>query len=474
MSAFLEIMQQSWVYALGWTILHSLWQSAFIAAICAVVLFFSKQATANFRYLIALTGVMLCVVASVLTFNRYLLVSSSVVGVTITSAPIAQTTVQSMPFDVMIFLNMHVNSLVVLWLLGFIIYTVKILLEYRYCQHIKNTHLRETPEKWQHIFAELSEKVGIKKIVELRISELVAVPCVIGHLKPVVLIPLGLLLSMNQQQIEAILLHELGHVRRNDYLLAFFQAIAKTLFFFNPFLLWISNQMDKEREHACDDIAVGINQDPLLFANTLKEFADMNMNLKSAMNINGNKLLLSRVTRLFAKPQKTSSAKNSLLATLLVIATGGVVSLCVNADSSTSSSVEKTVTVNMKPLPTAEAFAYVLAQINQQCGTDLKLEPIKHPVGNRILNMESMRCSNAIRRLKGDVAIENVEVPKNGKLVNMKMDNEPIFKVIDEVNKQCGTNATVSDEIRNELNSYNFQGMPCEKMIPFVQNYVPN
>lgn len=471
MSAFQEIMQQPWVYALGWTILHSLWQCAFIAVICAVLLFFAKQATANFRYLIALAGLTFCVLGSAITFYRYLLVKSDATQIAINSVSGLPAHTQSASFDAMIFLNSHINTLVLLWLVGFAIYTIKSLQEYRYCHHIKNTHLTTTPEKWQCIFIELCQKVGIQKAVELRISELVPIPCVIGHLKPVVLIPLGLLLSMNQQQIEAILLHELGHVRRNDFLLAFAQTIVQTLFFFNPFLSWISNQMDKEREHACDDIAVNINQDPLLFANTLQEFADMNMNLKPAMTICGKKLLLSRVTRLFAKPQKVTNLKNSLLATLLIIMTGGVASLYVNADSNISSSKEKTVTIKMEPLPTAEAFALAIAQVNQQCGTHVKLEPIKHNNGTKVLNMASMKCSHAIRRLTGEAALENIEVPKDGKVANLNINNQPVINAMAEVNKQCGTNATVPEDIRNELADFNFKDFPCEKMIRFIQTY---
>ena len=469
MSAILIILQQPWVYALGWTLLHSLWQCALIACVCAALLFFTKQATANFRSLIAFAGLLMCVLASTLTFYRYLPADTDTIEITIDSAPVLQTATQHISFNAITFLNSHINTLVLMWFLGFVIYAVKTLQEYRYCHLIKNTHIAKTPEKWQRIFTELCGKVGVYKNVELRISELVPIPCVIGHIKPIVLIPLGLLLSMNQQQIESILLHELGHVKRNDYLVALIQSLIKTLFFFNPFLLWISNQIDKEREHACDDIAVNINQNPLLFANTLKEFADMNMNLKTAMSINGNKLLLTRVTRLFTQPQKATSVKSRLLATLLIIASGGVV-LCVNADNANNE--EKTVTLKMeKPLPTAEAFALAITEINQQCGTNVTLEPIKHKDGIKQFKMDSMKCSHAIRRLTGMVAVENVDVPKNGKIATLKISHQPVANAIAEVNKQCGTKATVPENIRNELADFDLIEMPCEKMILFVQNY---
>lgn len=467
MSAIFDFIQQQWVYALGWTILHSLWQSSLIAGACAILLFFTKQETANFRCNLALTSIIFCVISSVATYYRYMSKSATPESAT-NSLPELSSYTQNNSFELVSFLNSHINTLTLLWLAGFVIFTIKTLLEYRYCQHIKNNHLIETPEKWQLIFVELCRKVGVKQKVDLRISEVVQIPCVIGYVKPVVLIPLGLLLRMNQLQIEAILLHELGHVRRNDYLIALFQAATKSLFFFNPFILWISNQLDKERENACDDIAVNINQNPLLFANTLKEFAELNINQKPALSIHHDKLLLSRITRLFAKPKKSTRLKHSLLATILIVITGGVSSIYVNADNN-----EKTISINMEAMPAAEAFTYAITQINLQCHTNEKLEPLKHSDGIRMFNMSSVSCSSAIDRMKSLVALENIEVPKDGKLANININNQPVYKAMAEVNKQCATNAPVSEKIRDELASFSFVEIPCEKLILFIQSYVP-
>jgi hypothetical protein len=173
--------------------------------------------------------------------------------------------------------------------------------------------------------------------------------------------------------------------------------------FFNPFFLWISSQMDKEREHACDDIAVSINQDPLLFANTLKEFADMNNNLKPALGIQGDKLLLNRITRLFAKPHKTASVKSTVLAMFLIIATGGVVSVCVNAQGGSEPAAQvseaasdKLVTLEMNNKPLAD----VMAEVNKQCGTAAAVE--QDVQGELVsLRFEAESCDKVIPLIQG-------------------------------------------------------------------------
>lgn len=471
MSIIIDLMQQSWVYSLGWTLVHSLWQSAFVAASCATLLFFAKNASANFRYMVALVGVLGCFLASAATFYHYQFLGSERVSSVMDAEPLVQAGVQDTGFDMFIYLGGYMNTITLLWLVGFTLYAIKAAVEYSYCQRIKNTNLVDTPEKWQRIFAALCKQVGIKTLVELRVSRLISMPCVIGHLKPVVLMPLGLLLSMNQQQIEAILLHELGHVRRNDYLLAMLQAVIKSLFFFNPFLLWISNQMDKEREHACDDIAVSLSQDPLLFANTLKEFADMNSNLKPAMNIHNDKLLLNRITRLFNKPTKTSNAKNSLLATLLVVMTGGVVSLCVNANPGEP---EKTVILSSQAMPIATAYSTAIAQINQACGTNEKFTGVKR-AGTRFFNMsgEPMSCTDAIRLIKKSMVLDNIHIPDGTKKIDMFMTSRPIGKALADVNRQCGTSESIAANISNDLITLNFKEIDCISALQIIKDYEP-
>lgn len=350
MRTIVNLLQQDWINSLGWTLLHSLWQYAIIAA--EIIMHSTKQ------------------VAAIPFFAEKNL------------------------FSLVSFISSHINSLVVVWLCGFLVYSLKTLVDYRYCQHIKNQHIASTPEQWQSLFATLVAKVGVNPNIELRISTLAIAPCAIGYLKPVILLPLGVLLGMNQQQIEVILLHELAHARRKDYVIGLTQTIIKTLFFFNPFLRWLSNQIDKEREHACDDIAVAINKDPLLFANTLKEFATMNINQKPAMNINGNKLLLTRITRLFNKHERVSKSRHSLIASLIIMLSSIVIAVCVNAKPEN----DKTISLNV----TKVAVQDVMTEINKKCGTDEVL--VTKDNGDVTLLLEDISCDAAIQLLQDFVA----------------------------------------------------------------------
>lgn len=396
-----NFLQQDWINSLGWTLLHSLWQHALIAACCALLLFYSRYGSANSRYLIALGGSVTAAFISALTFYNYQQASTEVILRPQQAHTLKPLLNSPEVLDILDIINAHMDSLTLMWLVGVIVYGIKILWAYISCQQLKKCSLTATPEKWQRIFAQLAAKVGITNKVELRISLAAKIPCVLGHLKPVVLLPMKLLLGMNQQQIEAILLHELAHIRRQDYLLGIIQTMIKAIFFFNPFLLWIASQMDKEREHACDDIAVAVNQNPLLFANTLKELAEMNIDQKIAMNITGKKLLLNRITRLFNKQDKMTTPKYNIAASIAILFTSLVMAICVNAAPEKGN--DKKISIDVVETAASE----VLKEVNKKCGTNEVL-PAKND-GKITLLLDDSSCSQAIQLLKDFAAEKPVQ-----------------------------------------------------------------
>jgi hypothetical protein len=111
-------------------------------------------------------------------------------------------------------------------------------------------------------------------LVTLRESGIVSVPLTMGMLKPIVLLPLGLLSNLPPDQVEAILLHELAHIRRKDYFVNLLQCFGESIFFFNPAVLWLSAQIRQEREHCCDDIAISVTGNKSTFIYALMAFQE--------------------------------------------------------------------------------------------------------------------------------------------------------------------------------------------------------
>ncbi|HTF95349.1 MAG TPA: M56 family metallopeptidase [Cellvibrio sp.] len=392
-----NLLQQDWINSLGWTLLHSLWQHALIAICCALLLTLNKQGSANSRYLTSALGVFLSALTSAITFYQYQQASSEIVIRPSQTSTLIPQFYEPNVLSMLDVISAHIGSITFVWLLGVAVCGLRMLLAYKYCQQLKKHFITATPEKWQDIFAMLATKVGITSNIELRISLIANTPCVIGYLKPVVLLPMKLLLRMDQQQIEVILLHELAHIRRQDYLLGIIQTMIKTLFFFNPFLHWISSQIDKERENACDDIAIDISQNPHLFANTLKELAEMNTKQEIAMNIIGDKLLLNRIIRIFDTRKKITTVRNSLAASLLILFASLAMAIGVNA---APDNANKTISLDVADTPVHE----VMKEVNKKCSTN-EILPTKNN-GNVTLLLKEISCKEAIKLLK-DFAAEN-------------------------------------------------------------------
>ena len=311
------------IYALGWTLVHSLWQACLISIFVACTYAVTQKKSAQIRYWTNAVALIACVMASLWTFSIYL---GNAGGDTYQSdikitATLTQSTSAS-AFHLSEFINAYINQIVFIWLGGFLLYAFKYCSELLYCQHVKQHKNTRASSELETRFIELKNGLGITKEISLRISTLITSPCAIGHFKPVVLLPASIVLKLSTQQIEAILLHELGHIKRNDYVISALQNMMKSIYFFNPFIRWISMNMDEERENACDDIAVNVIGDPLFYANTLKEFTEINLNQSLTLNLTGRKnMLLNRIKRLFIKETnfgKTYAKTMAVMALFLV------------------------------------------------------------------------------------------------------------------------------------------------------------
>src|SRR5205814_960303 len=150
--------------------------------------------------------------------------------------------------------------------------------------------------------ARLSRRLHITRAITLLESSLVDVPTVIGWLKPVVLLPASALAAMSPQQLEAILAHELAHIRRHDYLVNLLQTLVETLLFYHPAVWWLSRRIRAEREHCCDDLAVSLCGDPIAYASALADLESLrSSDHRFAMAATGGSLL-HRVRRLIGAP----------------------------------------------------------------------------------------------------------------------------------------------------------------------------
>ncbi|MET4106565.1 M56 family metallopeptidase [Hymenobacter sp. UYP22] len=291
------------VRALGWTLVHSLWQGAVVALALAGLLLLLRRHQAEIRYRTAAVALLVLLALATITFARYYTatpepspVAGFVVGdeaavradgvmplATAGSAPATRSTAPAVapaaPTGLQAWLTYFDNNLPVLvaaWLLGLLAMTLRLLGGLAYVQRLRRYRVQPLAQEWQQRLTALADKAGLKQPVQLLESALVRVPVVVGHVSPVILLPLGTVTGLSTAYLEAILAHELAHVQRRDYLMNLVQSVAETLFFYHPAVWFINACLRTERENCCDDAATAlVGGNPLTVARALAALAEL-------------------------------------------------------------------------------------------------------------------------------------------------------------------------------------------------------
>ena len=252
------------ITAFSWMLIHSLWQGLFLAIVTGIALMLAKRSSPAYRYNLALVLFVLFITACGLTFvyewqsaesAAVLAPLTGNIGVNVSSLFNVHS-VKQLVKTFTDYFSANAPFIILIWFMVFLFKSVKMISCLAYNQRIRNYQVYQPSEFWVSKVNLFAKKLKITKAVRLLQSGYIKVPVVVGHLKPVILMPVGLLAGLPMEQVEAILLHELAHIKRNDYFVNFLQNIAEAVFFFNPGLLWISSLLKEERENCCDDIAL--------------------------------------------------------------------------------------------------------------------------------------------------------------------------------------------------------------------------
>ncbi|MEA3225323.1 MAG: M56 family metallopeptidase, partial [Planctomycetota bacterium] len=207
------------------------------------------------------------------------------------------------------------------WLLGVFALSVWHLGGWTQLQRLRRTMVKPVDASLRAKLDELAERLGVKRAVQLTESALVQIPTVVGWLRPIILLPASALTGLTAEQLEAILAHELAHIRRHDYLVNILQTIVETLGFYHPAVWWVSHKIRAERENCCDDLAVSVSGDRLGYARALTSMEEIRTaRSKLAVAVGGGNLL-RRICRLLGKDSPDTNRASwipSVIAILLI------------------------------------------------------------------------------------------------------------------------------------------------------------
>jgi beta-lactamase regulating signal transducer with metallopeptidase domain len=328
--------------ALGWTLIHFIWEGALVAVLYASVSVLLRRSTANIRYAAACVAMLLMLIAPAATMfavsqtqtaspagapvamSENVQVSSAARSATFASsesrsASSAQPSVLKQWADDR--LPVAMPWLLAIWFLGVLLLSLRFAGGLLTAQRLKRVETSAIVQLWQEKLLMLCARLRVSRPVRLCESALVEVPTVIGWLRPVILMPFTAMSGLSAEQLEALLAHELAHIRRCDYLVNLVQTTIETLLFYHPAVWWVSRQVRQEREHCCDDLAVDTCGDVLTYARALAALEQMRFVApRVAVAANGGSLLV-RIQRLLRRRAPARYGFQNWLAGVLALAT---------------------------------------------------------------------------------------------------------------------------------------------------------
>ncbi len=218
------------------------------------------------------------------------------------------------------------------WLIGVLVLSAWHVRGWIQVQRLRRVGVRPVGREITDVLARLCKRLGIGRAVRVVESALVRVPTVVGCLKPIILLPASALTGLTAEQLEAILAHELAHIRRHDYLINLLQTAAETLLFYHPAAWWVSARIRAERENCCDDLAIAASGQPLVYARALTTVAKLSQpQPRLAVAADGGGKFLARIRRIVGQPTNDASRRGrwlagafTLLTVLAIVITLGV------------------------------------------------------------------------------------------------------------------------------------------------------
>jgi bla regulator protein blaR1 len=316
--------------ALGWTLLHSLWQGLLLATLYFVVSKLVKSSEVKYRFGIAAMLVQfmsaICTFIYVGDFKN----SNEIIAKRVLHYFSTQQVIQNKMslFDsIQFFLSTNLTVIVQVWFIGISLFLIKLIFDVWAVNRLKTNGLKQVDNLTLTKFNALVSSLKITKKIEIFESNHTSSPIVIGNLKPFILLPIGLASILTINELEAILAHELAHIKRNDFLVNIIQSIIEIIFFFNPSIWWISSQVRLEREHCCDDFSVSITRDKMLLVNALAQVESFRVNQPLAMAFGKKRMtLLNRVKRILGVNTKENrGVENIVVMTIVSLILGSVI-----------------------------------------------------------------------------------------------------------------------------------------------------
>ena len=331
---------------LGWTLAHSLWQLLLVAGILWLLFRIEAFKSPQRRYSLGLSAlfVILCLFTGTFIYEYELnnLPIDQEIVVPVNALASEKLAVNALSFPEILSRKIEgaLPYMVYFWLIGVMVYFFRHAGNFVALQQLKARAEEKVPQPLIQSANKIKQQFAIQFPVDFKLSREIRVPITYGILKPVILIPIGLMVQLSPAQLEAIIAHELAHIRRHDFAINLVQAALEILFFYHPAFWWINTLVKEAREHVADDMAIASGVKSIDLAHALAMVANQatEQSPELAMAAHSSKFpLLNRIKRMLGKEPARFSYSPLITKTMLLTLIFSAILLIGNANEDQAS-----------------------------------------------------------------------------------------------------------------------------------------
>ncbi len=360
--------------AIGWALLQFVWQGALVGALTAGVLACLRRGAADVRYVVSCLGLVVMITLPIATAieragelkdRQQMEARTTAIGSSSMAAAAPRGT--PLPVDLSspptsgrpaavrgIDVESWLPAAVLIWIGGVTLLSLRLAAGWVIVERLRRRSTRAVSSALASRVARMARQLRVSRPVRALESAIVDVPTVVGWLRPVILLPASALAGLSPAQLEAVIAHELAHVRRHDYLVNLLQTVVETLLFYHPAVWWLSHRIRIERENCCDDLAVQLCGDRVGYARALADLEELRgAGPTFAIAVTGGSLL-SRVRRLLGLPAPHDRRSSAWVAIAALVAVVGL-ALAEASPSTVVLPVDHIAPTSALPLTTATA-----------------------------------------------------------------------------------------------------------------------
>jgi beta-lactamase regulating signal transducer with metallopeptidase domain len=327
-------------------IVHFTWQGVLVGLIAWTALARARNARPQTRYATACLGLLLCAALPIAQFmlrwSSEPLIEAMSSTAALAAGPAFYQVAEPAWYLQPTVLQPILPWILALWLAGVAVFSIRLLLGLQWVAKTRYSAVQLSDNRLQGLLDDLLPRMRMSRTVPLRLCPRIDTPMAMGLLRPLVLFPIGLAGRLSTDAVEALLAHELAHIKRHDYLINLLQRIVETLLFYHPVVWWLSRRIRQEREHIADDLAAQALGSPRRMALALTQLSDWQPGISLLANAAHGGNLMKRISRLIKPQYMAFGWKAALpalalaLVCLTVVAKQGVTAFTANAASSSA------------------------------------------------------------------------------------------------------------------------------------------